>query len=91
MVPAIAVKPKVMTEEEQKERFMERQRNRRLEDFANDNFDELIEIDDPFAIFANAKKPDSSDDDNDEDEDEAQPKSIKNRFSQILGKRHRNR
>ena len=69
IVPAVDPKPAAMTEEEQKERFMERQRNRRLEDFANDNFDELIEIDDPFAIFANAKQPVSSDDE-DEDENE---------------------
>ena len=57
-----------MTEEEQKERFNERQRNRRLEDFATDDFDELIEIDDPFAIFKNAKKP-LSDADGDSEED----------------------
>ena len=43
-----------MTEEEQKERFLERQRNRRLEDFATEDFDQLMEIEDPFAIFKNA-------------------------------------
>ena len=45
---------KTLTDEELKQKFNERQRNRRLEDFEEDNFDQLIEIDDPFAIFKNA-------------------------------------
>ena len=45
---------KTLTDEELKQKFNERQRNRRLEDFEDDNFDQLIEIDDPFAIFKNA-------------------------------------
>ena len=44
---------KTLTDEELKQKFNERQRNRRLEDFEDDNFDQLIEIDDPFAIFKN--------------------------------------
>ena len=66
-----------LTEEELKEKFNERQRNRRLEDFDNDNFDDLIQIDDPFAIFKNASRPTNSD-----SEEEEEPKPIfKNRFS----------
>ena len=45
---------KTLTDEELKQKFNERQRNRRLEDFEEDNFDQIIEIDDPFAIFKNA-------------------------------------
>ena len=45
---------KTLTDEELMQKFNERQRNRRLEDFEDDNFDQLIEIDDPFAIFKNA-------------------------------------
>lgn len=56
---------KPLTDDELKERFCERQRNRRLEDFEEDNFDQLIEIDDPFSIFKNAERPDSDDDDSD--------------------------
>lgn len=79
-----------MTETELKERFNERQRNRRLEDFGDDAFDDLIEIDDPFAIFKNAERPDSDDGD-DDDDDKADDKalSMKERMSKILGKRPR--
>ena len=44
-----------------------------MEDFGADDFDELIEIDDPFAIFKDAEKPLSEGADDDaEDSDEAQ-------------------
>ena len=56
-----------MTDEELKERFNERQRNRRLEDFDAD-LEQFIEIDDPFAIFKNAEKPNSDNEDSDEAE-----------------------
>lgn len=54
-----------LTEEELKQKFNERQRNRRLEDFEADDFDELIEIEDPFAIFKDAQKPESDGEDSD--------------------------
>ena len=56
-----------LTDEELKERFNERQRNRRLEDFDAD-LEQFIEIDDPFAIFKNAEKPNSDNEDSDEAE-----------------------
>ena len=41
-----------------------------MEDFAEDNFDELIEIDDPFAIFKNAKRPHAEESDDSADDGE---------------------
>ena len=78
-----------LTDEELKERFLERQRNRRLEDFENDNFDELIEIEDPFAIFKDAQKPDSDNDDSDDNQAEILARPAARGFARILGKRKR--